>query len=104
MAKYAITFRIDYAERAGSTYGERYSSFMEQVRKTGVWEETTSFALTTSAETTEQLCDRLYFQSKFTAAYDTVVVVNIDTGFAVSRGVIKSPATLRAKVNGLLQK
>lgn len=103
MSKYAITFRFD-TDLKEPSYSERYASFMEQVRKTGAWEETTSFALTTSIETTEQLCDRLYLFSKFSTAHDTMVVINIETGFAVSRGKIEYPATLRSKVNGLLQK
>jgi len=103
MAKFTITFRFD-SDLKHPSYSERYSTFMEQVRKTGAWEETTSFALTESSETTEQLCDRLYYQSQFSAAYDTMVVVNIQNGFGVSRGRIQYPATLRAKLNGLLQK
>lgn len=104
MAKYAVTFRFDIQEHGGYSYSERYSSFMEQVRKTGAWEETTSFALTTSAEGIEQFADRLYLHSRFSAAFDTMLVIDIERGVAVSRGPVDYPATLRSMLNGLIQK
>lgn len=102
MAKHAITFRIRWNN--SDSYNERYESFMEQVRKTPVWEETTSFALVTTNEGAEALCDRLYYYSKFNASIDTMVIIDISSGYAVSRGVIDDPARLRASVNLLLQK
>lgn len=104
MAKFAVSFRFDINTAAGASYSERYSSFMEQVRKTGAWEETTSFALVTSGETLDQFSDRLYYQSHFCAVTDTMLVIDIETGRAISRGKIDYPATLRGKLNGLTQK
>lgn len=104
MAKYAISFRFDHSAHAGHSYAERYISFMEQVRKTRAWEETTSFALTTSTETIEQIADRLYLSSHFSAAFDTMLIIDIERGVAVSRGVIEYPATLGGKLNRLIQK
>lgn len=104
MAKYAVTFRFEYAVAGGSTYDERYSSFMAQLRKTGTWEETTSFALTTSTEGLEQFADRLYLESLFNANYDTMLVINIETGWAVSRGKIDYPSILAGKLVKLIQK
>lgn len=104
MAKLAISFRLKNETVAGSTYGERLASLMEQIRKTGAWEETTSFALTTSTETAEQLCDRLYLYSTFNAATDLLIVIDIERGVAVTRGNLDYPATLGSKLNRLTQK
>lgn len=101
--KYAISFRIDTGTHI-HTYSERYSTFMEQVRKTGSWEETTSFALITSTETIETLVDRLYFQSHFNATYDLMIVIDIERGVAVTKGKVEYPATLGGKLNKLAQK
>lgn len=104
MTKLAISFRLKNETVGGDSYSERLSSLMEQIRKTGAWEETTSFALTTSAETAEQLCDRLYLYSKFNAATDLMIVIDIERGTAVTRGKVDYPATLSSKLNRLTQK
>ena len=103
MYKYAISFRID-TDTHGYTYYDRHTSLMDQIRKTGAWEETTSFALTTTTETLGVFADRLYFQSHFSAIYDMMLVIDIERGVAVSRGKIEYPATLRGKLNKLIQK
>lgn len=102
--KYAISFRIETGTHGGSTYSERYSSFMEQVRKTGAWEETTSFALTTSTETLEDFVNRLYLRSQFSATADLMIVIDIERGTAVTKGKVEYPATLAGKLNKLTQK
>ena len=102
--KYAISFRIETGTQGGSTYAERYSSFMEQVRKTGAWEETTSFALIVSDETLENLVNRFYIYSKFDATSDLMIVIDIESGVAVTKGKVEYPATLAGKLNKLAQK
>jgi hypothetical protein len=102
--KYAISFRIDTDTHGGRTYLERYSSFMDQVRKTSVWEETTSFALTVSDETLENFVARLYLGSKFNAITDLMVVIDIERGVAVTKGKVSYPATLSSMLNRLVQK
>lgn len=103
MAKLAVSFRIDNSTGA-YTYGERYSSFMAELRKTGIWEETTSFGLTTTSETAEQLCDRLYFKSHFDPSRDLMIVINVETGVGVTKGEVQYPHTLAGKLNKLIQK
>tara|TARA_R110002124_G_scaffold256165_1_gene421836 strand:+ start:786 stop:1103 length:318 start_codon:yes stop_codon:yes gene_type:complete len=102
--KYAISFRIGAGTHGGSTYSERYASFMEQVRKTGAWEETTSFALIVSDETLESLVTRLYIHSKFNATADLMIVIDIERAVAVTKGTVEYPHTLGLKLNKLAQK
>jgi hypothetical protein len=102
--KYAISFRIGAGTHGGSTYSERYSSFMEQVRKTGAWEETTSFALIVSDETLDNLVNRFYIHSLFNATADLMIVIDIESGVAVTKGTIEYPHTLGSKLNKLVQK
>lgn len=101
--KYAVSFRIDTATHT-FTYSERYNSFMEQVRKTGSWEETTSFALVTTSETLDAFSTRLYVESYFNAVNDLMIVIDIERGVAISRGPVEYPATLGSKLNKLVQK
>jgi len=101
--KYAISFRLDTGPNVFS-YSDRYTSFVEQVRKTGAWEETSSFALTTSSEAIGDFSDRLYFKSHFDATCDLMIVIDIDSGVAVTRGKVEYPATLSGKLNKLIQK
>ena len=101
--KYAVSFRIDTATH-GYTYSDRYTSFMAQVRKTGAWDETTSFALVTSDERIEVFADRLYFKSYFDAVHDMMIVIDIERAAAITRGKIEYPATLSGKLNKLVQK
>lgn len=74
------------------------------MRKTGAWEETTSFALTTTTETASQVADRLYLQTHFDASCDKMLVINIETGVGVSYGPVKYPATLGSKLVRHIQK
>src|SRR3546814_14113553 len=83
--KYAISFTIGTGPNVFS-YADRYASFMEQVRKTGAWTETTSFALTTTNATIDLLAARLYFQSKFDATADLMVVFDNGRGVAYTPG------------------
>lgn len=101
--KYAISFTIGTGPNVFS-YADRYASFMEQVRKTGAWTETTSFALTTTNETIDALADRLYFQSKFDATADLMIVIDIERGYAITKGKVEYPTTLSGKLNRLVQK
>lgn len=94
MYEYAISFEI----KADDTYGERYTSLMEEIRKTpnaSVWTETTSFVLLRSAETIDDLEHRLYYNSKLNSAKDILLVIDHISSFAVARGPIEYPATLR---------
>ena len=103
--KHAINFRLKNATCLGSTYGERLDSLMKQIRATGsTWEETTSFALLNSAETLEQLVDRLYLNSSFSASDDLLIAIDIERGVAVTKGVVKYPTTLGLLLNRLAQK
>lgn len=103
--KYAVSFRLKNATCAGSTYGERLESLMAQIRATGnTWEETTSFALFSSSETIGTLIDRLYFESSFSEAHDLMIVIDIHSGVAMTRGVVSYPSTLRSLVGTLAQK
>ncbi len=103
MYKYAISFRIDNATHT-FTYGERYQSLVEQIRISGAWEETTSFALISSDETIEELAGRLYINSHFNAAYDLMLIIDIERGVAISRGPLVYPATLKSKLNAIVLK
>lgn len=103
--KYAISFRLKNATCAGSTYGERLDSLMKQIRVTDpTWEETTSFALINSTEKIEELVDRLYLRSEFSAADDLLIVIDIERGVAMTKGEVAYPATLGSLLNRLAQK
>lgn len=103
MAKYAISFRFDN-ETHGYTYAQRQKSFMDEIRKSTAWEETTSFALITSAETIEALVSRLYLKTHFDQEFDLMIVIDIEKGIAATKGKVAYPATLRSMLNGLIQK
>ena len=94
--EYAVSFDI----KADSTYSERYTSLMDQLRKTpgspGLWSETTSVVLLRSDETIEELEHRLYYSSQLSSAKDKLLVIDTHSGVAVARGPIAYPATLAA--------
>jgi hypothetical protein len=93
--EYAISFDI----KADSTYSDRYTSLMDQIRKTpdgSVWAETTSFVLLRSSENIETLADRLYFQTKISTSKDMLVVFDHVASACIARGPFEYPTTLKA--------
>lgn len=103
MALCAVSFRIDHSTGV-YTYDERYSSFVERLDRFQPWDETTSLALVNSTETADSLADKLYFESHFDASRDLMVVIDIETGSGVTRGPVKYPATLEARLRRLTRK
>ena len=95
MYEYAISFEI----KADSGYSDRYSSLMEQIRKTpgspAIWTETTSFVLLRSAEKIDDLEYRLYYQTNLDSSKDKLLVIDHASNVAVARGPIEYPATLK---------
>ena len=94
--EYAISFDI----KADATYSDRYTSLMNEIRKTpgdpSIWSETTSFVLLESDEKIDALESRLYTKSKFDSTRDKIVVVDHLNSVAVARGPIQYPATLKS--------
>lgn len=103
MPSYVVSFDL----ASNSTYGDRYRSLMEQIRKapsTSAWTETTSFALVATTETLATFADRLYFSSSVNAITDKLLVFNPATSEAVVRGPIQYPATLGGHFRSCLKK
>lgn len=97
LATFAITFSFHY----DSTYNDRYSSFMAEVRKCStVWDETTSFALVETTETLEALESRLYL-SQFSPSRDKMLVINVSYDAAIARGALSYKATLQTLLPGI---
>lgn len=94
MPRYAVSFRIDY----NATYQERYDSFCEEVRRGAAtwWAGTTSFFAVQSSDDLDTFCNRIYYRSKFSAACDVFLVVNIETGAGRSKGPVPDRDLYRA--------
>lgn len=89
MSTYAVSFRFE----SDATRGERYESFMEAIRKTKTWVETTSFCLVETSETISAFEIRL-FLTKFNLTRDTMLVMEVGHSDAIARGKVDYPATL----------
>jgi len=99
------TFVISYMIKSDSTYASRYSSLVEQIREcSSKWEETTSFAVVSTAETLTALADRLYYKSLIISEKDILLVLDPNTGDAVIRGPVQYPNTLKSMLPKLAQK
>lgn len=90
MAHFIVTFRIG----SNSTYQDRYDSFMGKIYELGggagpTWDETTSFASFKAVGTAETICNELYYGSKFNAAWDIMVVIDLDAREKATKGEIK---------------
>lgn len=91
MSTKAVSFRFHQdADRE-----ERYSSFVDRLRKAGmIWEETTSFALVNTDMTADALQSDLYINSKFNSYKDLMIVIDIGDRDASTRGPVAMPYTL----------
>lgn len=99
MANVLVTFRIEY----DSTYSDRYASFTEKARQLaidGMWDEPTSFLAFHANGTAQQICDQLYFGSKFDATKDLMLVIDLTRREFAQRGV-QYPATLQKQLGML---
>lgn len=86
MAVFTVSFSISYDD----TYSERYNSFMEQVKKSGLWwDETTSFVVVRTEESIDDFCSRIYIHSKFDAMKDRYLVLDANAKSGRYRGVNK---------------
>jgi hypothetical protein len=102
MATYAVTFDLKYD--TSESYGARYASFMEAIRKcSSVWTATTSFALVQTSEALEDFERRLYL-TRFDVTKDQMVVIDVSYDSAISRGAIKEPQKLASLLPGIVQK
>jgi hypothetical protein len=85
MAVFAVSFDLHY----DANYQDRYASFMEQVKKGGVWwADTTSFVVVRTAETIDTFCSRIYTQSSFNSTKDLYLVMDTEVKSARIRGKI----------------
>lgn len=101
MGVYAVSFTLKYDDE----YSERYASLMEQIRAKGVvWEETTSFALVETSETMDEFETRLWLRSKFNAAIDAMLVIDVSYCSAICRGDFKQKSKLANLLPGIVQK
>jgi len=86
MAVYAVSFDLEY----DSTYQDRYTTFMEQVKMGGAWwADTTSFVVVRTGETIDPFCTRIYTQSGFNSAKDLYLVCDTEKLSARIRGKFK---------------
>ncbi|MFK4505433.1 hypothetical protein LPJ38_34765 [Bradyrhizobium daqingense] len=86
MAVFAVSFDLEY----DTDYQSRYSSFMEQVKKTGDWwGDTTSFVIVRTAESIDSFCSRIYVDSRFNATKDLYLVSDTEKLSARIRGKIR---------------
>lgn len=86
MAVYTVSFDLEY----DSTYQSRYSSFLEQVKKHGLWwADTTSFVAVRTTESIDAFCSRIYVESEFNHTKDLYLVMDSDAKSARIRGKIK---------------
>jgi hypothetical protein len=86
MPVYAVSFDLEY----DSTYHDRYTSFMEQVKKGGDWwADTTSFVAVRTSETIDNFCSRIWSMSGFNSAKDLYLVLDTEKLSARIRGKIK---------------
>lgn len=86
MAVYMVSFTI----HSDSTYQDRYDSFMEQIKKGGLWwGDTTSFVAVRTDESMEEFCNRIYFKSSFDPAKDLFLILDYETQNGYTRGHVK---------------
>lgn len=86
MAVFAVSFDLEY----DANYQSRYSSFMEQVKKTGDWwADTTSFVVVRTSESIDSFCSRIYIDSSFDASKDVYLVSDTEKLSARIRGKIR---------------
>jgi hypothetical protein len=86
MPVYAVSFDLEY----DSTYQDRYTSFMEQVKKGGEWwADTTPFVVVRTSETIDNFCSRIWSMSSFNGAKDLYLVVDTEKMSARIRGKLK---------------
>lgn len=103
MPKYAVSFEL----KSDDTYGSRYTSLMEQIRKapsTQVWTETTSFALVSTTETLDTFEHRLYYSTTLSSTKDKLLVIDHANSSAIARGPFLYPATLGSHFKTFVQK
>ncbi|WP_409188588.1 hypothetical protein [Bradyrhizobium sp. RDM4] len=85
MATLSVSFDLEY----DSTYQARYTSFMEQVKKSGLWwADTTSFVVVSTTESIDEFCSRIYVNSDFNATKDLFLVMDTEVKSARIRGKI----------------
>lgn len=86
MAVFLVSFDLKYDD----DYSDRYSSFMEQVKKGGKWwADTTSFVAVETDETIDTFCNRIYLQSKFNGTKDLYLVLDANVKSGRVRGALK---------------
>jgi hypothetical protein len=86
MAIYLVSFDL----KSDATYASRYKSFMEQVKKGGLWwADTTSFVAVKTDEDIDTFCRRIYVSSEFDSAKDLYLVLNADVKSGRVRGPVK---------------
>ena len=91
MNTFAVSFRIEH----DAQWSDRYNSFMDAIRKTKVWDETTSFCLVETSESLRDFQYRLYM-SKFSPMKDRMLIIDVRLDNAITSGDIEYPATLRS--------
>jgi hypothetical protein len=93
MGTMAVSFRF----KDDTTREARYDSFMERIRSKGVvWEETTSFVLVEISMTAAELEWELWIKTKFSHITDKMIVIDVTSASASTRGPIDYPSTLRS--------
>jgi len=87
MATFLVSFDLKY----DSDYSDRYTSFMEQVKKGAkYWDDTTSFLVVENSEDIDAFCHRIYVSSKFNSTKDLYLVLDANVKSGRIRGAIKS--------------
>lgn len=92
MGTMAVSFRF----KDNATREARYNSFVEQLRKMVIWEETTSFALVETDMTAAQLEADLYSSTDISSYDDKFIVIDVTGCQASARGVFDYTSTLRS--------
>ena len=88
MAIHAITFRLE----SDSTYGDRYKSVVEAIRKQAgnkYWNEPTSFALIESDGTSKEVAASIDRNSTLDQCKDLLLVTNLTQKGYTALGVVK---------------